>query len=149
MRSTAILAKKQERLYLGNLEAKRDWGYAPEYVEAMHGILQQDKAEDFVIGTGETHSVKEFVDLAFNYAGLDQEKYITIDPRYFRPTEVEELVADPSKARDNLHWEPKIKFKDLTKIMVDSDMRALGLRPIGEGDEILKKKIPNRWWAVD
>ncbi len=140
----AILAKKQERLYLGNLEAKRDWGYAPEYVEAMHSILQQDKAEDFVIGTGETHSVKEFVDLAFNYAGLDQEKYITIDPRYFRPTEVEELVADPSKARDNLHWEPKIKFKDLTKIMVDSDMRALGLRPIGEGDEILKKKDPEQ-----
>lgn len=134
-----ILAGKQRYLYLGNLEAKRDWGYAPEYVEAMWLMLQQGKPDDYVIGTGETHSVKEFVKEAFNYAGLDWEKYVKIDPRYFRPTEPEVLIADASKARKELGWEPKVTFKELVRIMVDADMEALALESPGEGRTILAK----------
>ncbi|MDW5562447.1 MAG: GDP-mannose 4,6-dehydratase [Methanomassiliicoccus sp.] len=145
----AIRAGKQDALYLGNLDARRDWGYAPEYVQVMHELLQMEKPDDFVIGTGETHSVREFVEEAFEYAGLDQAQYVRIDPKYFRPTEVEALVADASKARKVLKFEPKIKFRELTRIMVDADMRAAGLEPIGEGDAILKSKFPNRWWGVD
>ena len=145
----AILAKKQDYLYLGNLNAKRDWGYAPEYVEIMWKILQLDKADDFVLGTGESHTVEEFIKEAFSYVGLDWKKYIKIDPRYFRPIEVNELVADTKKAKEILHWQPKITFKDLVKIMVDSDMRKFGLTPIGEGDRILKDKFPDKWWQVD
>lgn len=145
----AILAKKQDSLFLGNLDARRDWGYAPEYVAFMWKMLQNEKPEDFVIGTGEAHPVREFVDEAFSYAGLDQDKYIKIDPRYYRPTEVEELIADSSKAVKKLKWKPGIKFKELVKIMVDADMRAYGLEPLGEGDEIIKKKFPNRWWGAD
>jgi GDPmannose 4,6-dehydratase len=144
-----ILAKKQKVLYLGNLDAKRDWGYAPEYVEAMWKMLQINPPEDFVIGTGEVHSVREFVERAFSYANLQFEKYVKIDPRYFRPTETEELVADAGKARKKLGWEPKIKFEELVKIMVDADMRKVGLEPIGEGDEIVEKKFSNRWWKPD
>jgi GDPmannose 4,6-dehydratase len=144
-----ILAKKQDCIYLGNLEAKRDWGYAPEYVEAMWKILQQDKPDDFVLGTGQSCSVREFLQEAFSYAGLDWQKYVKIDSRYFRPTEVENLVADIRKAQSQLNWQPKIGFKDLVKIMVDADMRKLGLKPIGEGDKILKEEFPNRWWRVD
>lgn len=145
----AILSKKQEHLYLGNLDAMRDWGYAPEYVMFMWKMLQNETPEDFVIGTGETHSVREFVDESFSYTGLDQEKYIKIDPRYYRPTEVEKVEADAGKAVKKLNWKPKIKFNELVKIMVDADMRARGLEPIGEGDEIIKKKFPNRWWGAD
>ncbi len=145
----AILAKKQHYLYLGNLDAKRDWGYAPEYVKFMYKMLHNNKPEDFVLGTGESHSVKEFVKEAFSYAGLDWEKYVKIDPRYFRPTEVEELIADSTKAKENLGWQPKIRFKELVKIMVDADMRKIGLKSIGEGDKILKEKFPYRWWKVD
>ncbi len=145
----AILAKKQNLLYLGNMDAKRDWGYAPEYVEFMWKMLQHNKPDDYVIGTGETHTVKEFVEEAFTYAGLDPKKHIKIDPRYFRPTEVETLVADSTKARKNSGWNPKVKFKDLVRIMIDADMRATGLDPIGEGDEILDRKFPDRWWQVD
>lgn len=145
----AILAKKQDYLYLGNLEAKRDWGYAPEYIEAMWKILQQDSPDDFVLGTGEAYSVKEFVQAAFTYVGLDWQRYVRIDPRYFRPTEVEELIADATKAKRELNWQPKVTFSDLVKIMVDADMRAIGLKPIGEGDKILKEKFPNRWWKAD
>lgn len=145
----AILAKKQEKLYLGNLDALRDWGYAPEYVECMWKILQEKNPDDYVIATGETHSVKEFVNEAFKYAGLDYEKHVVIDPRYFRPTEVERLLGDASKAKKQLGWTPKVTFKDLVKIMVDADMRAAGLSPIGEGDEILKKMFPQKWWKVD
>ncbi|MFC1952561.1 GDP-mannose 4,6-dehydratase [Chloroflexota bacterium] len=134
-----ILAGKQEHLYLGNLKAKRDWGYAPEYVEAMWLMLQQEKPDDYVIGTGETHSVEEFVDEAFSYAGLDKEKHIRMDQRYFRPTEVEVLVADASKAKRELNWEPKITFKDLVRIMVDADMESIGLKTHGEGKAALKK----------
>jgi GDPmannose 4,6-dehydratase len=138
-----ILAKKQQYLYLGNLNAKRDWGYAPDYVEAMWLILQQDKPEDYVIGTGESHSVKEFLEASFRYAGLDWKEYVKIDPRYTRPTEVEHLRADYSKAREKLGWEPKISFVELVKIMVDNDMESLGLVPIGQGKIILAKKGMN------
>lgn len=144
-----ILAKKEKYLYLGNLDAKRDWGYAPEYVECMWQMLQNSEPEDFVIGTGEAHSVREFLEATFSYAGLEMEEYIRIDSRYFRPTEVEELVSDPAKARKKLNWDPKIKFGDLVKIMVDADMRAAGLKAIGEGDEIITKRFANRWWGED
>lgn len=144
-----ILAGKQKKLYLGNLEAKRDWGFAPEYAEGMWRILQQKKADDFVLGTGQTHSVREFVRAAFSYAGLNWKKYVLIDKRYFRPTEVNILKADSSKAKKTLGWKPKVTFNDLVKVMVDADMRLAGLSPIGEGDKILKTKFPNRWWKVD
>ena len=145
----AIFAKKQDYLYLGSLEARRDWGFTPEYVEFMYKMLQKDKPEDFVIGTGETHSVKEFVKEAFSYVDLDWEKYVKIDPRYFRPTEVQELIADSAKAKKNLDWHPKIRFKELIKIMIDADMRKMGSTPPGEGDKILKEKFPYRWWKAD
>jgi len=134
-----ILAGKQNYLYLGNLKAKRDWGYAPEYVEAMWLMLQQEKPDDFVIGTGETHSVQEFVQEAFAYAGLDWQQYVKIDPRYFRPTETEVLIADASKAREKLGWEPKIAFRELARIMVDADMEALGLASPGAGKAALAR----------
>jgi GDPmannose 4,6-dehydratase len=144
-----IIAKKENKLYLGNLEAKRDWGFAPEYVEAMWKILQNSNPEDFVIGTGEAHSVREFLDEAFTYAGLDYEKYVETDPRYYRPTEVESLVADPRKAKAMIGWEPKVRFAELVKIMVDADLRKIGLEPIGDGDAILNKEFPLRWWKTD
>lgn len=144
-----IIAGKQKKLYLGNLKAKRDWGYAPEYVELMWKILQQEKPDDFVIGMGESHSVGEFVKFAFDYAGLDFKRYVEIDKRYYRPTEVENLIADTRKAKKKLNWNPKVKFKELVKIMVDADMRRIGLDPIGEGDRIIKEKFPKRWWLVD
>jgi GDPmannose 4,6-dehydratase len=112
----------QDKLYLGNLDAKRDWGFAGDYVEAMWLMLQQKKADDYVIATGETHSVKEFLQEAFEYAGLNWKRYVKIDKRYFRPTEVDILLGDNSKARKQLKWKPKIKFKDLVRMMVDSDM---------------------------
>ena len=144
-----ILAGKEQYLYLGNLDARRDWGYAPEYVECMWRILQQDTPGDFVIGTGETHSVREFLEAAFSYAGLSVEDHVCIDARYFRPTEVEVLIADPSRAERMLGWKPRITFSDLVKIMVDSDLRNAGITPPGEGDEILAKEYPQRWWKVD
>jgi GDPmannose 4,6-dehydratase len=131
------------------LDAKRDWGYAPEYVQAMWKMLQGKIPGDFVLGTGETHSVREFLEESFSYAGLDYEKYVKIDQKYFRLTEVDELIADPTKARKELGWNPKVTFKDLVKIMVDADMRAAGLAPVGEGDNILSKKFPDKWWATD
>lgn len=134
-----IVAGKQKYLYLGNLGAKRDWGYAPEYVEAMWLMLQQEKPDDFVIGTGETRSVQEFVQEAFAYAGLDWQRYVKIDPRYFRPTETEVLIADASKARQKLGWAPKVTFKELVRIMVDADMEALGLTSPGAGKVALAR----------
>jgi GDPmannose 4,6-dehydratase len=134
-----ILAGKQKELHLGNLEAKRDWGYAPEYVEAMWMMLQQEKPADYVLGTGESRSVKEFLEEAFAYAGLDWQKYVKIDRRYIRPTEVNYLTADCAKARKELAWEPKVLCKDLVKIMVDTDMESLGLKPIGQGKNILTR----------
>jgi len=145
-----IKAGLEKKIYLGNLDAKRDWGFAPEYMEVMWKILQQQKPDDFVIATGETHSVRELLEEAFQYAGLgDYQKYVEIDPKYFRPAEVEVLVGDITKARNNLGWQPKIKFKDLVKIMVDADFRLAGLQAPGEGDRIIKEKFPNKWWKKD
>ena len=135
-----IIAGNQKELYLGNLTAKRDWGYAPDYVEVMWLMLQQEKPCDYVIGTGETHSVEEFLIEAFNYVNLNYKEYVKIDPRYFRPTEAELLLADSSKARRELGWSPRITFKELVKIMVDSDMELVGLDSPGEGKKILKTK---------
>ncbi len=114
-----------DKLYLGNLNAKRDWGYAGDYVEAMWLMLQQDKPDDYVIATGESHSVREFLEEAFTYQGLNWEEYVEIDSRYFRPTEVGCLQGDASKARKKLGWQSKVKFKELVKLMVDTDLRAL------------------------
>jgi GDPmannose 4,6-dehydratase len=115
----------QKKLYLGNLDSKRDWGFAGDYVEAMWLMLQQSKPEDYVIATGETHSVKEFLQEAFGYAELDWKKFVEIDKRYFRPTEVDLLLGDSSKARRVLKWKPKVKFKQLVHMMVDSDMELV------------------------
>lgn len=145
----SIKAGNEDKLYLGNMEAKRDWGYAPEYVEVMWKILQQNKPGDYVIGTGKTHSVKEFAKHAFDYAGLDYKKHVRIDKTYYRPTDVGDLRADCRKARAKLGWKARIGFEDLVKIMVDSDMRALGLKPVGAGDKILEKKFPDKWWSKD
>jgi len=112
-------------------------------------MLQVKIPDEFVLGIGETHSVQEFVDEAFRYAGLEPQDHIVIDPKYFRPTEVEVLISDPAKARKILKWEPKVTFKDLVKIMVDSDMRSFGLDPIGEGDKVIRRKFPKKWWQKD
>ena len=170
-----IIAGKQKILFLGNLDALRDWGFAPEYVKCQWLILQQDEPDDYVIGTGESYSVKEYVELAFNYAGIELEwrkkgidqvgvirslqpgiqagtdlnigdELINIDPRYFRPAEVDHLLADISKAKKKLGWEPKITFMELIKIMVDSDMESIGLKSPGEGKKILKEKNIN--WTI-
>jgi len=143
----AILAGRADTLFLGNLNARRDWGYAPEYVEAMWRMMQQDAPDDFVIGTGGTHSVREFVEEAFAYAGLDWQKHVKISDRYLRPLEVDDLIADPSKARTQLGWESKIGFRDLVAIMVDADVEAAGLAPGGRGKAILEVKIGgwNHW----
>jgi GDPmannose 4,6-dehydratase len=132
-----IVAGKQKALYLGNLDARRDWGYAPDYVAAMWKILQHDQPDDFVIGTGEAHSVREFLDEAFGYVGLDWKEYVKIDSRYFRPTEVDFLQADASRAKKILDWEPRVLFRDLVRVMVDADMELIGLESPGEGRKIL------------
>jgi len=115
----------EKKLYLGNLNAKRDWGFAGDYVEAMWLMLQQEDPDDYVIATGESHSVKEFLEEAFNCVGLNWREYVEIDSRYFRPTEVDLLLGDASKARRKLLWEPKVKFKELVKLMVDADIEDL------------------------
>ncbi|MDJ0687074.1 MAG: GDP-mannose 4,6-dehydratase [Xenococcaceae cyanobacterium MO_188.B32] len=122
-----IIAGQQEKLYLGNLESKRDWGYAKDYVKAMWMMLQQDRPDDYVIATGETHSIEEFLDVAFNYVNLDWKDYVAFDPRYLRPAEVDLLIGDPTKARQKLGWEPSVTFEGLVKLMVDADLAALGL----------------------
>lgn len=121
--ATRIKLGLQEKLYLGNLDAQRDWGYAKEYVEMMWLMLQQDEPDDYVIATNETHSVKDFVIETFNRLGLDWEKYVEYDNRYERPAEVELLIGDPAKAKNQLGWEPKVKFKELVEIMVDADLK--------------------------
>ena len=120
-----IKAGLQDKLYLGNLDAKRDWGYAKEYVEAMWLMLQQDQPDDYVIATNETHSIREFLDVAGAHAGLDWKTFVEIDPRYYRPAEVELLIGDPSKAKRKLGWEPKVKFDALVKLMVEADIQLL------------------------
>ena len=127
-----IKAGLQSKLYLGNLDAKRDWGFAREYVEAMWLMLQQDAPDDYVIATGETHSVREFLEVAFGHAGLDWKKHVEIDARYYRPAEVDLLIGDFSKAKQQLGWEPKTKFVDLAKLMVDSDIELLRRHRRGE-----------------
>jgi len=159
-----ILAGKQDKLFLGNLDAKRDWGFAPEYVECQWLMLQQEEPDDYVIGTGESHSVREFVEHACDYIGIELEWkgeglneegvirsslnsnlqpgqiLIEIDSRYFRPAEVDHLLADASKAKKKIGWEPKVTFSELIKIMVDADMILAGLTPSGKGELILKTR---------
>lgn len=162
-----IIAGRQGRLFLGNLDAKRDWGFAPEYVEMMWLMLQQDSPDDFAVGTGESHTVRRFAELAFEYAGIKigwegeginekgvirevKEKYagsiepgavvVEINPRYFRPTEVNHLQADISKAMEKLNWKPKVNFEELVKIMVDHDLESLGIAPPNEGIAALKAR---------
>ena len=120
-----IQAGMDNELYLGNLEAKRDWGYAKEYVEAIWLMLQQDRPDDYIIATGEAHSVREFVEEAFSYVGLDWRKYVKKDPKYYRPSEVDLLIGDPSKAKRVLEWEAKTRFRDLIRLMVDADIAAV------------------------
>jgi GDPmannose 4,6-dehydratase len=120
-----IRAGLQDKLFLGNLDAKRDWGYAPDYTDAMWRMLQAGEPEDFVIATGSTHSVREFLELAFEHAGLDWEPHVEIDPRYFRPSEVDVLLGDATRARERLGWEPTVGFEELARIMVDADTAAL------------------------
>lgn len=163
----SILSGKEKKIYLGNLDAMRDWGFAPEYVECMWLILQQDNPDDYVIGTGESHSVREFLEIALDYAGIQiewrgkgiEEKgvvksiaseinkhvktgevIVEIDPKYFRPTEVDFLQADISKAKEKLGWSPKVAFEDLVKIMVDSDLKLFGITSKNESEKILKAK---------
>jgi len=121
-----IKAGQAKELRLGNLEARRDWGFAGEYVQAMWRMLQQEKAEDFVIGTGESHSVREFCELAFNYVGLNYQDYVVQDQQLYRPSEVDFLISDPSKARQKLGWASKMVFKELVNMMVDADLKRIG-----------------------
>ena len=124
-----ILAGHEEHLFLGNLDARRDWGYAPEYVEAMWRMVQQDEPADYVIATGEMHSVRELVEEAFSLVGLDWERHVRIDERYFRPTEVDELCGDTTKAERDLGWRPTVTFHGLVRLMLEADLREFGLRP--------------------
>jgi GDPmannose 4,6-dehydratase len=130
--ATRIKLGLQDKLYLGNLDAKRDWGFAGDYVEAMWLMLQQNRPDDYVIATGESHSVREFVEAVFDYLGLDWQKYVEIDERYLRPTEVDYLQGDSSKAKKILGWKPKVKFKELVRMMTDADME------LAEKEKILK-----------
>jgi GDPmannose 4,6-dehydratase len=124
-----IAAGRQDAVYLGNLEAKRDWGYAPDYVKAMWMMLQQSKPLDLVFSTGEQHSVREFAELAFSLIGLDWSKYVRIDPNYLRPSEVDTLLGDSTKAREQLGWRPAVAFSELVRLMVEADLREEGLDP--------------------
>ncbi|MCC6490914.1 MAG: GDP-mannose 4,6-dehydratase [Candidatus Hydrogenedentes bacterium] len=114
----------QDKLYMGNLDSKRDWGFAKDYVEAMWLMLQHDTPDDYVVATGETHTVREFLEEVFTHLGMDYEKYVEIDPRYFRPTEVDLLIGDASKAHKTLGWKPKVTFKELARLMADADLRT-------------------------
>ena len=136
-----IRAGLQTKLYLGNLDARRDWGYAPEYVEGMWRILQQEAPSDYALGTGESHTVREFLDETFEYLDLNWKEYYVPDPRYLRPAEVDFLMSDSSRACKELGWKPRISFKELVRIMVDADMEAIGLTPKGAGQFILEKKF--------
>lgn len=129
-----IVAGQQKQLFLGNLDAKRDWGYAKDYVQAMYLMLQQEKPDDYVVATGETHSIKDFLQLAFNYVNLNWQDYVAFDERYLRPTEVDLLIGDPSKAERKLGWERSVDFPGLVKLMVDADLTAIGL-PTTDGIE--------------
>jgi len=135
--AASIRAGRQQKLFLGNLEARRDWGYAPEYVEGMWLMLQHEAPGDLVFGTGESHSVREFVQETFGYVGLDWRQHVEVDPRYFRPTEVSLLQADASEAKRQLGWQTRVTFQNLVRIMVDADLEAEGLPAPGEGKRYL------------
>jgi GDPmannose 4,6-dehydratase len=120
-----IKAGRQKKLFMGNIDAERDWGYAKEYVEAMWLMLQQPEPDDYVIATGETHSVKEFLEHAFDHVKLDWKKFVEIDPKFYRPAEVDQLIGNAAKARKKLNWQPKTKFADLVRLMVDADIKLL------------------------
>jgi GDPmannose 4,6-dehydratase len=128
-----IKAGLQDKLYMGNLDAERDWGYAPDFVEAMWRMLQAEEPDDYVVATGEKHSVREALEVAFAHAGLDYEEHVEIDPRYFRPSEVDSLLGDPAKAREKLGWEPKVRFRELVELMVDADIEELNDKLSGKG----------------
>ncbi len=132
-----IIAGTQKKLYLGNLDSKRDWGFAKDYVRAMWLMLQQDEPDDYVVATNETHSVQEFLEVSFAYAGLNWQDYVEFDARYLRPAEVDLLIGDPAKAKEKLGWEPSVTFEELVHLMVDADMRSLGLPPLenSKGDD--------------
>ncbi|OYD95643.1 GDP-mannose 4,6-dehydratase [Nostoc sp. 'Peltigera membranacea cyanobiont' 210A] len=131
-----IVAGKQKKIYMGNLDAKRDWGYAKDYVKAMWLMLQKDQPDDYVISTGETHSVREFLELAFSYVNLNWQDYVEFDERYLRPSEVELLIGDSTKARQNLGWAPSVTFEELVSLMVEADLQALGhTSPNGKGSQ--------------
>jgi GDPmannose 4,6-dehydratase len=121
----AILRGEQDSLKLGNLEARRDWGYARDYMEGAWRMLQASEPDDYVLATGETHSVRDFLDEAFGYAGLDWEEYVEIDERYFRPSEVDILIGDYSRAKEKLGWEPTVRFQELVRMMVDADRKRV------------------------
>jgi len=125
-----IVAGRQKKLYMGNLDSKRDWGYAKDYVRAMWLMLQQEQPDDYVVATGETHSIREFLDIAFGYVNLDWHDYVEFDERYLRPAEVELLIGDPAKAKQALNWEPSVTFEQLVNLMVEADLKALGLVPL-------------------
>ncbi|NEN96193.1 MAG: GDP-mannose 4,6-dehydratase [Moorea sp. SIO3I7] len=125
-----IVAGQQKKLYLGNLDARRDWGYAKDYVRAMWLMLQQDEPDDYVVATGQTQSIREFLDIAFGLVNLDWQQYVEIDPRYFRPAEVDLLLGDATKANTILGWQPSVSFKQLVEIMVNADLQALGIMPV-------------------
>ncbi len=134
-----IVAGTQDTLYLGNLDARRDWGHAADYVRAMWLMLQADTPKDYVIGTGESYSIRDFLDAAFGHVGLDWEPYVVIDPAYFRPTEVEYLEADPRLAMDELGWKPKVSFDELVVEMVESDLASMGL-PLEDARELVRQR---------
>jgi GDPmannose 4,6-dehydratase len=138
-----IVAGTQKKLYLGNLDSKRDWGYAKDYVRAMWMMLQQAKPDDYVVATGETYSIKEFLEIAFNYVNLDWNDYVAFDPRYLRPAEVELLIGDPTETKKKLGWEPSVDFEGLVKLMVDADLAALNL-PTPNGSSTVIDNAPTR-----
>lgn len=134
-----IVAGQQKKLYLGNLDAKRDWGFAKDYVRAMWLMLQHQQPDDYVVATGETHSIREFLELAFGYVNLNWEEYVEFDERYLRPAEVDLLIGDPSKARQHLGWQPSVTFEELVQLMVSGDLEAVGLTPLnGKSSDSLK-----------
>jgi GDPmannose 4,6-dehydratase len=132
-----IVAGTQKKLYLGNLDSKRDWGYAKDYVEAMWLMLQQDQPDDYVVATGETYSVREFLTIAFKHVNLNWEDFVAYDDRYLRPAEVDLLIGDPTKAREKLGWKPSVTFEELVKLMVDADLAAIGISNGSDGDKRL------------
>jgi GDPmannose 4,6-dehydratase len=145
--ATRIKLGLQQKLYLGNLEAQRDWGYAKDYVKAMWLMLQAEQPDDYVIATGQTHSVREFLDEAFDYLDLDWNKFVDIDPRYYRPAEVDLLIGNASKARKELGWKPEVNFKQLVRLMVDHDLE-LARQELAQKENGLSLAGKNRWGAI-